>query len=134
MIRRPPRSTLFPYTTLFRSPRAVQQPDRKHPIRLVRARHDGERSSHFTARREVLLLRRRAESVAPRGVPVAIPGRPFSLWFVQQNQKLRMLRASRFPFRQRKASFHEGWFAESLTYFQESSEQFRVRRDKNRVE
>src|SRR6202790_1559655 len=26
MIRRPPRSTLFPYTTLFRSERDVQQP------------------------------------------------------------------------------------------------------------
>src|SRR5256885_7089758 len=28
MIRRPPRSTLFPYTTLFRSP---HRPDRKRP-------------------------------------------------------------------------------------------------------
>src|SRR3712207_8867373 len=27
MIRRPPRSTLFPYTTLFRSARAQQRPD-----------------------------------------------------------------------------------------------------------
>src|SRR2546428_7752723 len=27
MIRRPPRSTLFPYTTLFRSPRVPAQPD-----------------------------------------------------------------------------------------------------------
>src|SRR5687767_15627820 len=27
MIRRPPRSTLFPYTTLFRSPRPVRRPD-----------------------------------------------------------------------------------------------------------
>src|SRR3712207_7542728 len=27
MIRRPPRSTLFPYTTLFRSPAYVGQPD-----------------------------------------------------------------------------------------------------------
>src|SRR3712207_7713980 len=26
MIRRPPRSTLFPYTTLFRSPRITTQP------------------------------------------------------------------------------------------------------------
>src|SRR2546425_3481794 len=26
MIRRPPRSTLFPYTTLFRSPRTQSQP------------------------------------------------------------------------------------------------------------
>src|SRR5438874_13832306 len=27
MIRRPPRSTLFPYTTLFRSPRPDRRPD-----------------------------------------------------------------------------------------------------------
>src|SRR2546422_6981995 len=31
MIRRPPRSTLFPYTTLFRSRRPVQLPTREHP-------------------------------------------------------------------------------------------------------
>src|SRR3712207_7485888 len=38
MIRRPPRSTLFPYTTLFRSPGV-------HTISLggVRARHSGGR-------------------------------------------------------------------------------------------
>src|SRR2546422_7213193 len=30
MIRRPPRSTLFPYTTLFRSPRALRDHDRAH--------------------------------------------------------------------------------------------------------
>src|SRR2546430_10622242 len=35
MIRRPPRSTLFPYTTLFRSP--VHQP-RRHALCLGRAR------------------------------------------------------------------------------------------------
>src|SRR5260221_9674872 len=27
MIRRPPRSTLFPYTTLFRSPALLREPD-----------------------------------------------------------------------------------------------------------
>src|SRR3989454_2054858 len=33
MIRRPPRSTLFPYTTLFRSPAATSQPKAKsYPI------------------------------------------------------------------------------------------------------
>src|SRR5260370_23682678 len=31
MIRRPPRSTLFPYTTLFRSPRSPQRPRRGRP-------------------------------------------------------------------------------------------------------
>src|SRR6266496_5530447 len=34
MIRRPPRSTLFPYTTLFRSPRAHP----RHPRRVLRGR------------------------------------------------------------------------------------------------
>src|SRR5438034_5819920 len=33
MIRRPPRSTLFPYTTLFRSGR-VERPHRLHPQKL----------------------------------------------------------------------------------------------------
>src|SRR2546422_4055005 len=59
MIRRPPRSTLFPYTTLFRSP--VRSADRRaHPVRhlVVRetlqgpelARHeaDGHLARHFT--------------------------------------------------------------------------------------
>src|SRR5260221_9820229 len=50
MIRRPPRSTLFPYTTLFRSPAKCPQQRRErqqHQIvpgaqvgPLVRARHD----------------------------------------------------------------------------------------------
>src|SRR5256885_7119537 len=37
MIRRPPRSTLFPYTTLFRSQREVLQPGARQPAhgRLV---------------------------------------------------------------------------------------------------
>src|SRR5256886_2974816 len=36
MIRRPPRSTLFPYTTLFRSRRAVefQEPNLSHNLAL----------------------------------------------------------------------------------------------------
>src|SRR2546427_5721895 len=39
MIRRPPRSTLFPYTTLFRSLRPDQhpaQPEGRRPVRLYR--------------------------------------------------------------------------------------------------
>src|SRR6266581_5828474 len=37
MIRRPPRSTLFPYTTLFRSAMA-RRPPREHPARQGRQR------------------------------------------------------------------------------------------------
>src|SRR5256885_12901262 len=39
MIRRPPRSTLFPYTTLFRS----RAPHRRAPSRLVVRRRAGRR-------------------------------------------------------------------------------------------
>src|SRR5688572_31203605 len=44
MIRRPPRSTLFPYTTLFRSDHGVSPPPRDQPAvdRKRRERGDGE--------------------------------------------------------------------------------------------
>src|SRR3712207_9499701 len=35
MIRRPPRSTLFPYTTLFRSSRAQAGGSQTHPVILM---------------------------------------------------------------------------------------------------
>src|SRR3712207_7095040 len=35
MIRRPPRSTLFPYTTLFRSPRFLSLPIRDQSITML---------------------------------------------------------------------------------------------------
>src|SRR3712207_7026726 len=38
MIRRPPRSTLFPYTTLFRSPEMTTSPLRDGHIRSARDR------------------------------------------------------------------------------------------------
>src|SRR2546422_6440818 len=52
MIRRPPRSTLFPYTTLFRSEQPVQQhPDRRGgEQRPVRARE--HRSAGWPGRGE----------------------------------------------------------------------------------
>src|SRR5439155_11133893 len=50
MIRRPPRSTLFPYTTLFRSLRAAREPGDPH-------RDDAARSGRG----------RRAHRCAPRG-------------------------------------------------------------------
>src|SRR5256885_6928510 len=48
MIRRPPRSTLFPYTTLFRSgDRAVEQRDHDgEPGRRGRARAAGREQPH----------------------------------------------------------------------------------------
>src|SRR2546425_3766816 len=39
MIRRPPRSTLFPYTTLFRSPAPRPQADRRAPARVPCTEH-----------------------------------------------------------------------------------------------
>src|SRR5690242_21927796 len=49
MIRRPPRSTLFPYTTLFRSLRRPVQP---HPVQVhVAARHGDLRAVEQAAQR-----------------------------------------------------------------------------------
>src|SRR3712207_7675471 len=59
MIRRPPRSTLFPYTTLFRSGGDGRRPDRGAP----RRRPDHGRHPEPPAQRQP--LGRRAEA-APR--------------------------------------------------------------------
>src|SRR5688572_31727798 len=45
MIRRPPRSTLFPYTTLFRSRRAAPRRVDPDPRRLRRRRHQRQRAA-----------------------------------------------------------------------------------------
>src|SRR3712207_5633210 len=51
MIRRPPRSTLFPYTTLFRSP-ALQRPRRPRTARVgLRFRRSSLRAQALDARR-----------------------------------------------------------------------------------
>src|SRR2546427_9595762 len=39
MIRRPPRSTLFPYTTLFRSERTEEKMDRERVAEIIIAKH-----------------------------------------------------------------------------------------------
>src|SRR5438445_3709131 len=53
MIRRPPRSTLFPYTTLFRSelhPRLEEVPDLRLDVVLVEQRRlGGDRSEEHTS-------------------------------------------------------------------------------------
>src|SRR3712207_6535589 len=57
MIRRPPRSTLFPYTTLFRSPAAME------------SRREGQRVKRGEAKAPGLLLA--CEPSATGGAPVA---------------------------------------------------------------
>src|SRR2546430_5072540 len=58
MIRRPPRSTLFPYTTLFRSPVAAET-----AVGAVRVQADQD----DPRRRPPLLLRRRLRTRPPAG-------------------------------------------------------------------
>src|SRR2546425_8489712 len=50
MIRRPPRSTLFPYTTLFRSDRSERLRD-DHGLHRLRTPVAGRRSPHRRRRR-----------------------------------------------------------------------------------
>src|SRR3989454_9161478 len=85
MIRRPPRSTLFPYTTLFRSPRhGAERP----PARAVAARRAGRGGARAWGRavarvgaRRLVAGRAAADQVAlaaraapPYGVGRAAPG------------------------------------------------------------
>src|SRR2546425_8100823 len=63
MIRRPPRSTLFPYTTLFRSAHAFEQ----HHRLQRNAAHRGPGSSH----RDATGLPRDRGPQRSRGSPVA---------------------------------------------------------------
>src|SRR3712207_8060767 len=54
MIRRPPRSTLFPYTTLFRSPQRVPSPEEAASV------------SGGVRRQESVVSRRRSHLLADR--------------------------------------------------------------------
>src|SRR2546426_4857380 len=51
MIRRPPRSTLFPYTTLFRSDRP-DRPGMQHPQRVIRNQGAPHMDSRLAHRRQ----------------------------------------------------------------------------------
>src|SRR3989442_12254675 len=75
MIRRPPRSTLFPYTTLFRSPRHPYAPDRD-PALFQRAWHAVE---HRFRRHDRGCL---AGDRPVRAVPALFRGR-YARWFAQ---------------------------------------------------
>src|SRR2546421_7098016 len=78
MIRRPPRSTLFPYTTLFRSPLAVRelvehahlaQGERTLQIPLVRSE---EHTSELQSRSDLvcrLLLEKKKQETTPVNHP-----------------------------------------------------------------
>src|SRR2546426_5991538 len=57
MIRRPPRSTLFPYTTLFRSRRADKREgarDSREKVRHVFSAHGADAVDHPVAPHDVL--------------------------------------------------------------------------------
>src|SRR2546426_12777369 len=71
MIRRPPRSTLFPYTTLFRSPRPLSRLAYLGEQRLVVShladRHVPERDDHRPRERGGVDHGRRLEAPRVRG-------------------------------------------------------------------
>src|SRR3970282_2693193 len=70
MIRRPPRSTLFPYTTLFRSTRGSGPPGRRRGVRsdlrpLPRVDRKSTRlnSSHITISYAVFCLQKKKQHI-----------------------------------------------------------------------
>src|SRR2546430_2957790 len=71
MIRRPPRSTLFPYTTLFRSDPASGHPDHACRVRDV----DCYGPAHLGCQREVIVGAALVELRAHDGVDVHLSDR-----------------------------------------------------------
>src|SRR2546422_6516473 len=80
MIRRPPRSTLFPYTTLFRSqslvaPAAAQSLPRGGTLRIgMRCQRSEEHTSELQSRLHLvcrLLLEKKKSSILPMSLPLA---------------------------------------------------------------
>src|SRR2546422_7954329 len=81
MIRRPPRSTLFPYTTLFRSPPSGSgahgnRRAEAHPSvsRLVSDRRSEEHTSELQSRLHLvcrLLLEKKKQPLTPSPPPLA---------------------------------------------------------------
>src|SRR5215469_5386861 len=81
MIRRPPRSTLFPYTTLFRSARGHRPGQRRPPGLLRRGRvHRADRkstrlnSSHVENSYAVFCLKKKKDLDIPPGQVTALVG------------------------------------------------------------
>src|SRR3989454_8915532 len=76
MIRRPPRSTLFPYTTLFRSKGKKERlvPVGRHAGRALRAyyRHRDALALSGTADRRAGFVNRRGRRLTVRGGQLAI--------------------------------------------------------------
>src|SRR2546422_7139105 len=83
MIRRPPRSTLFPYTTLFRSTHAPYWPTLTEQIKLADAKpvlvRSEEHTSELQSRLHLvcrLLLEKKKRRGGSRGKPSGpLPGR-----------------------------------------------------------
>src|SRR6266496_6162626 len=80
-IRRPPRSTLFPYTTLFRSPprRSSRRSPGARPARSPPGRRSEEHTSELQSRRDLvcrLLLEKKKESSIGSGGSTMLVDKP----------------------------------------------------------
>src|SRR5437667_9053894 len=83
MIRRPPRSTLFPYTTLFRSPQraafGAHEPGELVHVNAPRGDRKSTRlnSSHITISYAVFCLKKKKDAAVP--LNACNPG-PMKIW------------------------------------------------------
>src|SRR5256885_11508671 len=89
MIRRPPRSTLFPYTTLFRSRAAIDLAG------VYNARKDYELAAPLYAR--ALELAQQSGSIVARGHALAASG-DFSVYREDYDEAQRQLEGGRAPY------------------------------------
>src|SRR3712207_8124304 len=95
MIRRPPRSTLFPYTTLFRSEERVERHQHRRPEQYIQDRapedHDDEPEEKRTG------LHRGAERVTPGEWPEGrVPTEPHRPWIRRSEEHTSELQSRQY--------------------------------------
>src|SRR5690349_22212860 len=88
MIRRPPRSTLFPYTTLFRSIRLVGE----QVVRLNGSNGTGRQAGSIMTPRGAEMMTRILDAVATGRVPKFRAGKAY--WHPDKDRKSTRLNSS----------------------------------------
>src|SRR2546425_8567093 len=99
MIRRPPRSTLFPYTTLFRSPASGQGAQERHPaaLHLVHGRRSEEHTSELQSLAYLVCRLLLEKKKCAGGCPACCRARPRSLDLSRSEPRLTSQRSLRCP-------------------------------------
>src|SRR3712207_9539165 len=97
MIRRPPRSTLFPYTTLFRSDSGLDPVRTALLCELIQEIHEENGGAYVVITHDIMSAKRVAEYIAVLWRGRTLPSPPARALFGPPNQLVRQLPSGASP-------------------------------------